>query len=255
MTTLKEHARAATATLQSALQTAPNNFDADQTATVIELAIRKATRERESLARERLREAQAAAHERLERLLSSSPAVIYSFKATGDFAPTFVSDNIIKVFGYPPTEYLEDPSFWRERVHPEDRTRVETEIARFFQNGVHTVEYRFRRKDDSYCWVNDEQHLIRGADSKPLEIVGSWSDISKTQGGGGGEGDGAFAPVPVARLFACSDLQLQGGRGLRADLRQREHHGTPGIPALRVSRERRFLATKGPPRGPCRRRG
>lgn len=101
MTTLKEHARAATATLQSALQTAPNNFDADQTATVIELAIRKATRERESLARERLREAQAAAHERLERLLSSSPAVIYSFKATGDFAPTFVSDNIIKVFGYP----------------------------------------------------------------------------------------------------------------------------------------------------------
>jgi adenylate cyclase len=201
MTTLKEHARAATATLQSALQTAPNNFDADQTATVIELAIRKATRERESLARERLREAQAAAHERLERLLSSSPAVIYSFKATGDFAPTFVSDNIIKVFGYPPTEYLEDPSFWRERVHPEDRTRVETEIARFFQNGVHTVEYRFRRKDDSYCWVNDEQHLIRGADSKPLEIVGSWSDISKRKAA---EEAKATAHSRLSLLLACS---------------------------------------------------
>jgi transcriptional regulator GlxA family with amidase domain len=39
-----------------------------------------------------LKEARAAAQQRLARLLSSSPAVIYSFKATGDFAPTFVSE-------------------------------------------------------------------------------------------------------------------------------------------------------------------
>jgi len=82
------------------------------------------------------------------------------------------------VFGYTPAEYLEDPSFWRDRVHPEDLERVENAISKFFQNGVHTVEYRFRRKDGSYCWVNDEQHLIRGVDGKPLEIVGSWSDIT-----------------------------------------------------------------------------
>jgi len=111
-------------------------------------------------------------------LLSSSPAVIYSFKATDDFAPTFVSDNINGLFGYAPAEYLENPSFWRDRVHPDELARVEDEISRFFQNGVHAVEYRFRRKDGSYCWVNDEQHLVRGGDGKPLEIVGSWSDIT-----------------------------------------------------------------------------
>ena len=104
--------------------------------------------------------------------------MIYSFKATGDFAPTFVSDNISDVFGYAPAEYLEDPSFWRDRVHPDDLARVEDAISKFFQNGVHAVEYRFRRKDGSYCWVNDEQHLVRGVDGKPLEIVGSWSDIT-----------------------------------------------------------------------------
>jgi hypothetical protein len=62
----------------------------------------------------------AAEQDRLARLLSSSPAVVYSFKASGDFAPTFVSDNIGIVFGYAPTEYLENPSFWRDRVHPDD---------------------------------------------------------------------------------------------------------------------------------------
>jgi len=38
--------------------------------------------------------------ERLTRLLHTSPAVIYSFKAEDDFAPIFVSANIETLFGY-----------------------------------------------------------------------------------------------------------------------------------------------------------
>jgi len=40
-------------------------------------------------------------------LLDASPAVIYSFEAKGDFAPTFVSENIARLFGYAAPEYLE----------------------------------------------------------------------------------------------------------------------------------------------------
>ena len=178
MTTLSEHAKDATSALHQILRISPRDFDAEGTTAVIERAIRNATRERDTRARRQLKEAEAAAQARLARLLSASPAVIYSFKAAGDFAPTFISDNIIDVFGYAPAEYLENPSFWRDRVHADDLARVEDAIAKFFHNGVHTVEYRFRRKDGSYCWVNDEQHLIRNGDGKPLEIVGSWSDIT-----------------------------------------------------------------------------
>jgi hypothetical protein len=39
----------------------------------------------------RRKSTQPAAEARLARLLSASPAVIYSFRATGDYAPTFVS--------------------------------------------------------------------------------------------------------------------------------------------------------------------
>ena len=35
----------------------------------------------------------------------------------------------------------------------------------------------FRKKDGSYCWVSDEQHLTRDTEGSPLEVVGSWSDI------------------------------------------------------------------------------
>jgi adenylate cyclase len=178
MTTANEYARNAAAALHEVLNIAPSHFDVDSASAVIEKVIRNATRERESRSRRQLSEVKAAAQERLARLLSSSPAVIYSFKASGDFAPTFVSDNISAVFGYTPAEYLENPSFWRERVHPDDVARVDEAISKFFHNGVQSVEYRFRRRDGSYCWVNDTQRLVRGIGGKPLEIVGSWSDIT-----------------------------------------------------------------------------
>ena len=199
--TPSEYAKRATATLQTVLQISPGEFNAEGAAAVIEQAIRNATGGQETGARRELREVQTAAQERLARLLSASPAVIYSFKATGDYAPTFVSDNIIDVFGYEPVEYLEDPSFWRDRVHPDDLARVEEAIAKFFQNGVHAVEYRFRRKDNSYCWVNDEQRLIADVDGKPLEIVGSWSDITARKAA---EEEKAKAHVRLSRLLASS---------------------------------------------------
>ena len=201
MTTPSGIAENAAAALQQLLHISPGDFNAEGTAAVIEQAIRTATREHETKARRQLTEVQAAAQERLGRLLSSSPAVIYSFKATGDFAPTFVSNNIIDVFGYAPAEYLQDPCFWRDRVHPDDLARVEKAISTFFQNGVHAVGYRFRRKNGSYCWVNDEQRLIRDNDGKPLEIVGSWSDITERKAA---EEAKAAAHARLSHLLASS---------------------------------------------------
>jgi adenylate cyclase len=120
--------------------------------------------------------AQAAVQERLALLLGLSSAVIYSFEVRG--TPTFVSDNIKRVLGYEPRDYLGNPNFWRERIHPDDVARVETEISRTFESGVNALEYRFRRSDGTYCRVKDEQRLIRNDAGEPVEVVGSWSDIS-----------------------------------------------------------------------------
>ena len=130
-------------------------------------------------ARKQLSEVLVAAQDRLVRLLSSAPAVIYSYRATGDFAPIIISENIKNLLGYEPSEYLENAEFWRSRVHPDDLARVEAESSNLYKNGRHTVEYRFRKKDDTYCWVNDEQRLIRSGDGQPIEVIGSWSDVTR----------------------------------------------------------------------------
>ena len=92
-------------------------------------------------ARKAAEEAKAAAHARLSQLLTSSPAVIYSYRATGDFAPTFVSQNIGDWLGYEPSEYLENADFWRRCVHPDDFAAVEAESVQLFKKGRHTTEY------------------------------------------------------------------------------------------------------------------
>ncbi|RKZ49240.1 MAG: hybrid sensor histidine kinase/response regulator [Gammaproteobacteria bacterium] len=119
-----------------------------------------------------------AERQRLTYLLAASPAIIYSFEAKGDYIPTFISENIKKIFGYEPSEYLEDPRFMPSHIHPDDIHRIDKEWSYLFREGHHIIEYRFRRKDGTYCWVNDELRLICDKDGEPVEIVGAMNNIS-----------------------------------------------------------------------------
>jgi PAS domain S-box-containing protein len=179
MTSSRKYAEKAAAALGKVLR---DGTDSGKVADIVETVLADATREREKEERQHLAEVQTAAATRLSRLLDASPAVIYSFEAKGNFSPTFVSENITRLFGYAASEYLENPNFWRERVHPQDLPRIEAEMDVLFEAGTHVIEYRFRRKDGSYCWVNDEQHLVRDDSGAPSEVVGSWSDISSRKG-------------------------------------------------------------------------
>ena len=175
MTSSRKYAEKAAAALSKVLR---DGTDSGKVADIVEMVLADATRAREKEERQHLAEVETAAATRLSRLLDASPAVIYSFEAKGDFSPTFVSENITRLFGYAASEYLENPNFWRERVHPQDLPRIEAEMDVLFEAGKHVIEYRFRHKDGSYCWVNDEQHLVRDDAGAPSEVVGSWSDIS-----------------------------------------------------------------------------
>ena len=119
-----------------------------------------------------------AARARFDLVLHSAPAVVYSFAATGDFTPTFVSENIKRVLGYEPDQYLKDPDFWRSRVHPDDLAEVEKAQGKLFETDRHVAEYRFLKSDGFYCWVSDEQHLVRDQNGHPLEVIGSWSEVT-----------------------------------------------------------------------------
>ena len=119
------------------------------------------------------------AHARINHILASSTAVLYSFEATGDYAPTFISENVKELLGYECREYLEDRNFVSDRIHPDDAARIKGQLSQLFEKGYLSNEYRFRREDGQYVWVRDELKVGYDEAGKPTEVVGAWTDITE----------------------------------------------------------------------------
>ena len=51
------------------------------------------------------------AEERLKYILTTSPATIYTCKVGGNWAATFISENVRNQFAYEPNQFLEDHNF------------------------------------------------------------------------------------------------------------------------------------------------
>ncbi|MFX0028432.1 MAG: PAS domain S-box protein [Candidatus Hermodarchaeota archaeon] len=116
--------------------------------------------------------------ERLKHLLSTSPAVIYTAKASKGFEITYLSENVKEWTGYDPHDFLNNPKFWESKIHPED---IKSVISRLSQIPVlenFGFEYRFKFKDGLYHWIRHDVRLLRDEIGKPSEIIGSLIDIT-----------------------------------------------------------------------------
>jgi PAS domain S-box-containing protein len=120
-----------------------------------------------------------AAHERLGHVLAVCPAIIYTTQASGDYSCTFVSENIEEILGYTQREMREDPDFWTTHVHPQDTRRVMSELFRLIPRGGGDLEYRFRHRDGHFRWFQDTFKTVYDSSGTPIEIVGSWADITQ----------------------------------------------------------------------------
>ena len=142
--------------------------------------LRKAHDELEKRVEERTTELKGA-RERLRYLMTVTPAIVYTNQAS-DYTCTFVSENVSRIMGFSAWEMLEDKDFWTVRLHPEDAKSVFEEMAPLIEKGGGTIEYRFRHRDGHYIWIQDTFRVIRDAQGRPSEIVGSWADISDRKG-------------------------------------------------------------------------
>ncbi len=129
-------------------------------------------------AREELARYAGTLQERLHHVLASTPAVIYSGAVKGEtFAPTWISENVVRLTGFTVEEALE-PSWWADHLHAEDRNRILAEMPAVLQRTESILEYRFQQKEGAYRWVRDHTRLILGPAGQPSEIVGAWVDIT-----------------------------------------------------------------------------
>ncbi|WP_461210048.1 PAS domain S-box protein [Desulfocurvus sp. DL9XJH121] len=125
------------------------------------------------------RELDALRHEmdRLVRVIADSPMIIYRADPARGCAPTFISENVTDVLGYRPSEVLADPNFWASRTHPDDLAKGGYRACTSVDECV-TQEYRVRRKDGTWAWIQDRNCLAGGPPGSAPELIGSMADVT-----------------------------------------------------------------------------
>ncbi len=81
---------------------------------------------------------------------------------------------------YEPGEFAAvDIDAWAELIHPEDRSHALERLEQAMATGTaYSVEYRLRRKEGSYCWVDDHGAFLLNAEGKAYRMLGTMQDIT-----------------------------------------------------------------------------
>lgn len=115
--------------------------------------------------------------QRLEQLLLAAPVVLYVLR-WGDFAPVFVSANLLRFTGLTPEQLVSDPGRRLAAIHPDDRERFTSALNGLAEHGRLALDYRVRHAEGGWRWVRDAARVVLDPQGQPVEVVGSWQDIS-----------------------------------------------------------------------------
>ena len=91
------------------------------------------------------------------------------------------NDSITRVFGFNIDDLEPGPESWTNRVHPDDVNRVIESIHDVIEGHESnwTEEYRFRKANGQYAYVNDRGFIIRDESGKSVRMLGSMLDLTE----------------------------------------------------------------------------
>jgi len=117
-------------------------------------------------------------------VLQNSRDVIYQIDFdSGNYE--YMSPAVKNMLGYSPDQILEyGTEFILDRIHPEDRKRMDQEIKEMEGKEVEDhfareTEFRIKTNEENYIWVNNQRSLVKDSNGNPTAIVGTVRDISE----------------------------------------------------------------------------
>jgi diguanylate cyclase (GGDEF)-like protein/PAS domain S-box-containing protein len=93
----------------------------------------------------------------------------------------YLSPRFKRMLGLRDDELGSEPEAWLERVHPDDRERLSSDLQRHLDGrSPHLeVEHRLRHSDGSWRWVLLRGTAVRDGSGKATRIAGSLTDITE----------------------------------------------------------------------------
>ena len=84
------------------------------------------------------------------------------------------------ITGWTPQDWYAGPRPWLQRVHPDDRARVEARVKDHLEGRTDSVEleYRIRCADGRWRWMLDRGRVVaRDVEGRPVRVTGTSMDI------------------------------------------------------------------------------
>ncbi len=90
--------------------------------------------------------------------------------------------NWLRILGLDRTQGDDPLRIWKERLHPDDRDRVHEAYRKYFHSGEGSVriDYRIRKGDREYIWVQDYVGVVeRNDDGSIKRVMGTMQDVTE----------------------------------------------------------------------------
>lgn len=119
---------------------------------------------------------------RFQTLVEQLPAAIYVHADDADETMLYLSPHCATLLGYERTGDVpfQTRSAWLDQVHPDDLDRVLRDLdAQAPAQNFRMLEYRLRRADGAYLWVNDGYEAICNEAGERVAWVGVLIDITE----------------------------------------------------------------------------
>jgi PAS domain S-box-containing protein len=120
--------------------------------------------------------------ERFRTLVGNVPGVIFRCEIDSDWTMEYMSDEIEDLVGYPAREFVKRERAFGDVVHPEDRQRLEDEVAAAVaEDRPYTTQYRVIHADGGIRHVVERGKAVLAGDHHKLD--GAIFDVTEQRAG------------------------------------------------------------------------
>lgn len=119
-----------------------------------------------------------SSQQRMHELLNDVGAIVWEAELPSR-QYTYVSNHAEAILGYPIEQWLEEPSFWVNHLHPDD---VDAAMSAYQQSAGgkenNEFDYRSIAANGTVVWLHDTIRVVKNERGEPVKLRGIMTDIS-----------------------------------------------------------------------------
>ncbi len=131
--------------------------------------------------RKKAEAAMRLSNERYDLVVKATKDLVWDWDlVTGEIYRS--GNGLFDVYGHSNNVAIKNIQDWGDYIHPLDKDKIKEQIDYYIYSAVETdfnFEYRFRKEDGDYAYINDKGYIIRDEQGKAIRMIGAAENISE----------------------------------------------------------------------------